>query len=125
MSYKITGSGCCVPSHVQDNSDFLDHSFLDNTGTTFDIDNKTIIEKFNAITGIEKRKYIAPHLNTSDIAFQAAKNAIDDSKIDPATLDYIIVAHNFGDIEETLDAFSSIRDRLVSGVYKKMSDKLM
>ena len=34
-------------------------------------------------------------------------------------------SHNFNDIEETLDAFSSIRDRLVSGVYKKISEKLM
>ena len=34
-------------------------------------------------------------------------------------------SHEFKDIEETLDAFSSIRDRLVSGVYKKISEKLM
>jgi glycine C-acetyltransferase len=34
-------------------------------------------------------------------------------------------SHNFKDIEETLEAFSSIRDRLVSGVYKKISEKLM
>jgi len=33
-------------------------------------------------------------------------------------------SHNFDDIEETLDAFSSIRDRLLRGVYKKLSDKL-
>ena len=33
-------------------------------------------------------------------------------------------SHNFKDIEETLEAFSSIRDRLVSGVYKKISEKL-
>ena len=34
-------------------------------------------------------------------------------------------SHNFKDIEETLDAFLSIRDRLTSGVYKKVSEKLM
>ena len=34
-------------------------------------------------------------------------------------------ADNFKDIEETLDAFLSIRDRLTSGVYKKISEKLM
>ena len=34
-------------------------------------------------------------------------------------------SHNFKDIEETLDAFLSIRDRLTSGVYKKISEKLM
>ena len=34
-------------------------------------------------------------------------------------------SHNFKDIEETLDAFLSIRDRLTSGVYKKISEKLL
>ena len=34
-------------------------------------------------------------------------------------------SHNLKDIEETLEAFSSIRDRLVSGDYKKISEKLM
>ena len=33
-------------------------------------------------------------------------------------------SHNFDDIEETLEAFSSIRERLVTGVYKKLSDRL-
>ena len=33
-------------------------------------------------------------------------------------------SHNFDDIEETLEAFSSIRDRLVTGVYKKLSESL-
>ena len=33
-------------------------------------------------------------------------------------------SHNFDDIEETLEAFSSIRERLVTGVYKKLSEKL-
>ena len=30
-------------------------------------------------------------------------------------------SHNFDDIEETLEAFSSIRERLVTGVYKRLS----
>ena len=33
-------------------------------------------------------------------------------------------SHNFDDIEETLEAFSSIRERLVTGVYKRLSEKL-
>jgi len=32
--------------------------------------------------------------------------------------------HNFDDIQETLEAFSSIRERLVSGGYKKLSESL-
>ena len=33
-------------------------------------------------------------------------------------------SHNFDDILETLEAFSSIRERLVTGVYKKLSESL-
>ena len=33
-------------------------------------------------------------------------------------------SHNFDDIQETLEAFSSIRERLVTGVYKKLSASL-
>ena len=33
-------------------------------------------------------------------------------------------SHNFDDIEETLEAFSSIRERLVTGVYKRLSQNL-
>ena len=33
-------------------------------------------------------------------------------------------SHNFDDIEETLEAFSSIRERLVTGVYKRLSESL-
>ena len=33
-------------------------------------------------------------------------------------------SHNFDDIEETLEAFSSIREMLVTGVYKRLSENL-
>ena len=33
-------------------------------------------------------------------------------------------SHNFDDIQETSEAFSSIRERLVTGVYKKLSESL-
>ena len=33
-------------------------------------------------------------------------------------------SHNFDDIEEPLEAFSSIRERLVTGVYKRLSENL-
>ena len=37
---------------------------------------------------------------TSQIATIAAQRAIEDAKIDPETLDYIIFAHNFGDVKK-------------------------
>ena len=80
MSYKITGSGCSIPSVVQGNEAFLNHSFLDDSGSKFDVSNETIIDKFNSITGIEQRKYIPPNLKTSDIAYHAAQKAIEDAQ---------------------------------------------
>jgi 3-oxoacyl-[acyl-carrier-protein] synthase-3 len=115
MSYKITGSGCCIPTVVQKNKAFLGHSFLDNQGMRFDVDNETIIDKFNSITGIEERKYISSELKTSDIAHDAAQKAIEDANIDPETLDYIIVAHNFGDISgdsKQIDTLPSLASRV-------------
>ena len=93
MSFKITGSGSCIPSVVRDNSTFLDNSFYDEYGSEFGVDNKTIIEKFNSITGINERKYANSDLTTSDLAYLAAKSAIKDADIDPEALAYIIVAH--------------------------------
>lgn len=117
MSNKITGSGCCIPSVVQKNKAFLEHSFLDNKGSKFDLDNETIIDKFNTITGIEERKYISSELKTSDIAHRAAQKAIEDANVDPETLDYIIVAHNFGDItggSKQIDTLPSLASRVKS-----------
>jgi 3-oxoacyl-[acyl-carrier-protein] synthase-3 len=115
MSHRITGSGCCIPTVVQNNKAFLAHSFLDNQGTEFDVDNQTIIDKFNSITGIEERKYISSELKTSDIAHLAAQKAIEDANVDPETLDYIIVAHNFGDItgdSKQIDTLPSLASRV-------------
>ncbi len=98
MRFKITGSGSYVPKLTKVNDDFLDSEFFDKNGSSFENSNSEIIDKFVSITGIKERKYAAEQLNSSDLATKAANNAISDSGIDPETLDYIIVAHNFGDI---------------------------
>ena len=54
--------------------------------------------KFQQITGIEERRYAVPELNASQIGAIAARLALEDSGVDPETLDQIIVAHNFGDV---------------------------
>src|SRR5690606_8849203 len=61
--------------------------------------NEVIIEKFKAITGINERRYAFDHLTSSDLAFFAAEKAIANANIDPEELDYIILAHNFGDVK--------------------------
>ena len=73
--------------------------FLNADGSAINSENEVIIEKFKAITGIEERRYAQDHLNSSDLGFFAAEKAIADANIDKETLDYIIVAHNFGDVK--------------------------
>lgn len=97
-SAAITGTGSYIPSRKVPNSAFMDHTFLDTDGTPFDRSNKEIIQKFEAITGIKERRYAANHLLTSDMAARAAQQALKQADADKETLDYIIVAHNFGDL---------------------------
>ncbi len=98
MSIKLTGVGSYIPDRIEKNSDFQKHEFLYEDGSTFSQSNTVIIEKFKAITGIAERRYIHSELNNSDIAYLAAVKAIEDAKVDPETLDYLIVAHNYGDV---------------------------
>ncbi|MFV0540068.1 MAG: 3-oxoacyl-ACP synthase III family protein [Aestuariibaculum sp.] len=99
MTIKITGVGSYIPEIIKKNEAFNNHHFLNNDGTDFKAPNKVIIEKFKAITGIEERRYASPDLTSSNLAFFAAEKAISDAKINKETLDYIIVAHNFGDVK--------------------------
>lgn len=99
MAIKITGTGSYLPDLIEKNTDFHKHEFLNTDGSTINHTNEIIVEKFKAITGIIERRYVDKHLTSSDIAFLAAKKAIADAKINPETLDYIIVAHNFGDVK--------------------------
>ncbi len=94
----ITATGSYIPEVKVSNADFLNHQFFERDGTAITKDNATIIEKFREITGIEERRYARTDQKASDLGYKAAINAFASSGIDPETLDYIIVAHNFGDI---------------------------
>ncbi|MBU3681483.1 MAG: 3-oxoacyl-ACP synthase III family protein [Flavobacterium sp.] len=99
MNIKITGIGSYIPTQVVKNTDFNHHTFFNEDGSTFAYSNEVVIGKFKNITGIGERRYAAADLCSSDLAFFAAQKAIENAKIDPETLDYIIVAHNFGDVK--------------------------
>jgi len=98
MSIGITGTGSYIPSKIVENKDFEQHKFLNADGSEFKHENTVIIEKFKTITGIAERRYAEKKLNTSDIAFLASEKAISDAGIDKEEIDYIILAHNFGDV---------------------------
>ncbi|MBT8395270.1 MAG: ketoacyl-ACP synthase III [Flavobacteriaceae bacterium] len=99
MNIKITGSGSYIPDVIEKNEDFHQHDFLNADGTSIDYPNEVIVEKFKDITGIVERRYAEDHLVSSDLGAIAAERAIADANIDPEELDYIIVAHNFGDVK--------------------------
>ncbi|GEP50254.1 3-oxoacyl-ACP synthase [Flavobacterium noncentrifugens] len=100
MTVKITGIGSYIPEVKVSNTDFFKHVFLNDDGTPFEYSNDVVIGKFKNITGIEERRYVNENLVTSDIAFLAAERAIANAGIDAEKIDYIIFAHNFGDVPQ-------------------------
>jgi 3-oxoacyl-[acyl-carrier-protein] synthase-3 len=94
----IVGTGSHIPSVVVPNDAFLQHEFRGADHKRIPKSNAEILKQFAAITGIRERRYVPDDVVTSDIASDAAERALDSSGIDRETLDYIIVAHNFGDV---------------------------
>jgi 3-oxoacyl-[acyl-carrier-protein] synthase-3 len=95
----ITGSGHYLPAQHIKNSHFEKNMFHNEDGTLFQASNTEIIQKFHTITGIKERRYLEDNLLSSDMAAIAAEKAILDSGIDRESIDQIILAHNFGDIQ--------------------------
>jgi len=95
----ITGTGSYIPTVHFRNEDFLTNEFYDSNGKKLEKKNQEIIDKFLEITTIAERRYVTDDLVTSDIAYFAAIKAIESANIDKEKLDYIIVAHNFGDVK--------------------------
>lgn len=104
----ITGTGSYIPEVIIRNDAFLSAQFFDHDGTKLYRNNKDIIKKFQEITGIKERRYARPDQNASDLAVLSAKDALDSSGTDKETLDYIIVAHNFGDIAHETNRVSIV-----------------
>ena len=93
----ITGTGSYIPTVKVPNEKFLDHNFYGSDGIKIPKSTADIIRKLQEITCILERRYVEDDLNTSDIAFMAAKHALDGK--DKESLDFIIVAQNFGDVK--------------------------
>ncbi|MDF9798047.1 3-oxoacyl-[acyl-carrier-protein] synthase-3 [Catalinimonas alkaloidigena] len=94
----ISGTGRYIPSQIVKNEAFLDSEFFNASGERIPKSNDEIIRKFQQITEIEERRYVEDDMVTSDIGYYAAEAAVISAGIDKESLDYIIVAHNFGDV---------------------------
>ncbi|MGB0837673.1 MAG: 3-oxoacyl-ACP synthase III family protein [Flavobacteriaceae bacterium] len=96
----ISSFGSCIPEVEVSNSDFLGAAFLNEDGSAFGQENNVIVEKFHSITGILARRYAKDDQSASDLAFHASLDALKKASMDKEELDYIIVAHNFGDLKK-------------------------
>ncbi len=94
----ITGTGSYIPPVVQTNTDFAQHLFYSEDHLPLTTAPAEVVQKFEEITGIQERRYAPDALTTSTIGFEAAKKAIEDSAVDPETIDQVIVADNFGNV---------------------------
>lgn len=115
----ITGTGAFIPEDIHVNASFENNTFYDLSGMPIAGDITATISKFKKITGIYERRYAANNINTSDMAALAGREALTDSKIDPETLDQIIVAHNFGDV-----SFSSTQSQNVPSISSRVKHLL-
>jgi 3-oxoacyl-[acyl-carrier-protein] synthase-3 len=94
----IVGTGSHIPEVRVPNEFFRDRDFRAADGKSLGKSNDEILQQFEAITGIRERRYVPEDMATSDIAYEAARDAVESSGVDPESLDYLIVAHNFGDV---------------------------
>ena len=80
---------------------------------------KKLISKFQKITNISERRHLDDEYVTSDMAFLAASDAIESSDIDPETIDYVIFAHNFGDVKK-----DNVRSDMVPSLAARVKHRL-
>lgn len=113
----ITRTGSYIPTLKILNRHFLAHDFYGADGIKIEKSNDEIIAKLQEITCIDERRYVTDELNTSDIAFLAAKQALDG--IDRESLDYIIVGQNLGDVRP-----DNIRTDMVPSIAARVKHKL-
>src|SRR2546423_2593065 len=115
----IVGTGSHIPSVTVPNDAFLQHEFHGPDQKPIAKTNLEILKQFESITGIRERRYAPDNVVTSDMSFDAAQKALESSGIDGETLDYIIVAHNFGDVRA-----GSTRSDLVPALAARVKNKL-
>ncbi len=97
---RFIGTGHVVPGEKVTNADFAGHTFYNEKGEVYPMEMDQLLSKFQEITGIGERRYARDDQRASDLGAAAAKMAIEEAQIDPNSIDLIIAAHNFGDVDK-------------------------
>lgn len=119
LNTVIIGSGHYLPNNIVKNSDFLNKIFYNESRQKINDPIPEVIEKFSAITGIKERRWADKNIVNSDMGFIASKKALELASIDPEDLDYILVAHNFGDI-----IYGTNKTDILPSIASKIKNKL-
>jgi len=113
---KIVGTGSYIPTRTIGNDYFTNYVFFDSgTKRPLEKSNDEIIQKFKEITNISERRWITDDIQNSDMAAMAVKDAYESANIDPETIDFIIVGHNYGDVASAstrIDVLPSMANRV-------------
>ncbi len=116
---RIIGTGSVLPSVKKANSAFWSNEFFGKNQSPLEKSNQDITDKFEEVAGIVERRVAKKEINTSDLGAEAARIAIEDAGIDKETIDYIIVAHNFGDVH-----WGGIQSDLLPNLGAKVKQRL-
>ncbi len=117
-----TGTGSYIPPVVKTNADFINNTFYNEDGSIIETEGQEIVEKFEQITDIAERRCAEENHVTSDLAAFAGEAALKDANFDKEKLDYIIVAHNLGDMRHGT-IYPDILPTLASRVKYKLGIK--
>jgi 3-oxoacyl-[acyl-carrier-protein] synthase-3 len=115
----IAATGSHIPSVRVPNEHFLGHDFRGTDQKPIGKPNEDILKQFESITGIRERRYAPETMVTTDLAYEAARDALESSHMDPESLDGIIVAHNFGDVRA-----GTLRSDLVPALAARVKSRL-
>lgn len=98
MYSRITGIGVYQPEIIKANGEFHEVNFLKQDHSGFSKTAVEIVTKFEEITEIKERRVAKSDVVSSQMGYLAAVQAIANAGIDKESIDYIMVAHNFGDV---------------------------
>ncbi|HEX6084686.1 MAG TPA: ketoacyl-ACP synthase III [Thermoanaerobaculia bacterium] len=115
----IAATGSHIPAVRVPNEHFLHSDFRGTDQQPIGKPNEEILKQFESITGIRERRYAPDDMVATDLAYEAARDALESSHIDPESLDGIIVAHNFGDVRA-----GSLRSDLVPAIAARVKARL-
>lgn len=119
ISTIITGTGSYIPENIIKNNKFTDQVFFEKDNTLIEAPGKVIIKKFKDITGISARRWVHESQTCSEIAALAAEKAILDASIDRESIDQIIVAQNFGDVQ-----YGTVQTDVVPSIASRVKHRL-